>query len=71
LPLLFVFMILLYLGREHLGIKWILALIGIWAVLFIGLPALRPLPYYFFISAHTLLGVILVIVVFKGDMKLW
>ena len=67
---LLLFPILLYLGREELGIKGILIFIGIWAALFIGLPALG-LSSYFFIVAQVLIDIILVIVVFGGDIKLW
>ena len=67
---LLLFPILLYLGREELGIKGILIFIGIWAALFIGLPALG-LSSYFFIVAQVLIDIILVIVVFGGDIKIW
>jgi len=66
-----VFPILLYLGREELGIKGILIFIGIWAALFVGLPALGLAPYFFKIAAQVLIDVILIIVVFGGDVKIW
>jgi len=65
-----VFPILLYLGREELGIKGILIFVGIWAALFVGLPAFG-LPPYFSTVAQVLIDIILVIVVFGGDVKIW
>ena len=66
-----VFPILLYLGREELGIKGILIFVGIWAALCVVLPALGLAPYFFKIAAQVLIDVILIVVVFGGDIKIW
>ena len=63
------FWILLFLGREELGLKWI-------AVAIVGWLAL---PYVFsllgiastlLVTAQALIDVVLVLIVFKGDVKL-
>jgi hypothetical protein len=60
---------LLYVGREELGIKGILLFIGIWAALVIGLPALGLSGNYSTVI-EALIDIILVIIVFGGDINI-
>ncbi|MHC4644739.1 MAG: hypothetical protein ACYTBJ_04505 [Planctomycetota bacterium] len=68
LPLL-VFVILLFLGREELGFKWILILIGLAAALYAGASALGLSPYVF-VAVLTLVDIILVIILFGGNVNI-
>ncbi|MHC4475376.1 MAG: hypothetical protein ACYTEL_07015 [Planctomycetota bacterium] len=60
-----IFLVLIFMGREELGIKWVLILIAIVAALAIGV-AKFGLPQYPFIGVLALVDIILVIVIFKG-----
>jgi hypothetical protein len=68
------FWVLLFLGRHELGAKWILILIAIWAGGLIAV-ALTCSPYpraagYFFMSYQAVLDIILILVIFKGDLPI-
>ena len=60
-----IFLILVYIGREELGIKWILLLIAICGGLLLGFWALE-WPMYFFVAIQAVIDIILVIVTFGG-----
>ena len=68
------FWVLLFLGRHELGAKWILILIVIWAGGLIGfIVACSPYPRaaaYFFMSYQAVLDIILILVIFKGDLRI-
>ena len=62
-----VFWVLMHLGREELGLKGIIISILIWMGLrvgssFLGLP-------YLFVSAEALLDVVLLFIIFGGNMN--
>ena len=61
--------ILLYVGREELGIKGILLFIGIWAALIFGLPALG-LSGNLSTVIEAVMDIILVIIIFGGDISI-
>lgn len=64
-----VFWLLLYLNRKELGIKWIGILIGIWIGLLAGLVYLEISPYIFII-AESLIDIILILVLLRGDIRI-
>ena len=62
------FWVLMHLGREELGIKGIIISILIWLGLLLGLSFLG-LPYLF-VSAQALLDVVLLFIIFGGNMNI-
>ena len=64
-----VFWLLLYLNRKELGIKWFGILIGIWIGLLAGLVFLEISPYIFII-AESLIDIILILVLLRGDIRI-
>jgi hypothetical protein len=60
----FLFWFLLYFGRDDLGWKWILGLIGIWAACLAGFVHYQASPYLF-VTIEALIDVVLVIVLFR------
>jgi hypothetical protein len=60
---------LIFLGREELGVKGVLIAVAIWAALLIGSFALSISPYLF-VSAQAILDVVLILIVFGGDIKI-
>ena len=63
------FWVIIWIGREELGWKWSLILIGLWAVLLAGF-ILLSIPSYYFVVVQALADAILVIVIFGGDIRL-
>jgi len=63
------FWVLIFLGREELGIKGGLIAVAIWAGLLIGFFALRISPYLF-VSAQAIVDVVLIFIIFGGDIKI-
>jgi len=63
------FWVLIFLGREDLGLKGGLIAVAIWAALLIGFFALSISPY-FFVSAQAILDVVLILIIFGGDIKI-
>lgn len=63
-----VFWVLMYLGREELGLKGIVISIGVWLGLLIGSSFLG-IPYVF-VSAEALLDVVLLFIIFGGNMNI-
>jgi hypothetical protein len=63
------FWVLLVIGREELGLKWVVVCIGIWAVLRLGCVYLGD-PYYIFTVGQVLLDIVLVIVVTGGCVRI-
>jgi hypothetical protein len=64
------FWILIFLGREELGFKGILISIAIWAILLLGAILIAGVSPYFFIAANALLDVVLLIIIFGGDIDI-
>ena len=62
-----VFWVLMHLGREELGLKGIIISILIWMGLLVGSSFLG-LPYLF-VSAEALLDVVLLFIIFGGNMN--
>lgn len=63
------FWVLILLGREELGMKGGLIVVAIWAVLLIGFLAVNISPY-FFVAAQAIVDVVLVLIIFGGDIKI-
>ncbi|MBE3069702.1 MAG: hypothetical protein IMZ66_05650 [Planctomycetes bacterium] len=69
------FWILLLLCRHELGLKWILILIGFWVGALAGMvwgenvwPGVGP---SLFMSLQGIVDVVLVVVILKGDIRIW
>ena len=69
------FWILLFLGREELGLKWILILVGFWAGALAGMVCVESvwpgMGGAFFLSLQAIVDVVLVLVIFKRDIRIW
>jgi len=64
-----VFGILIVLGREELGFKWVLILLALAAAMYGGTKAIG-LPEYAFAAALAFVDVILVMVIFGGNVNI-
>ena len=64
-----VFWIILFLARRELGWRWIGALVGIWCVLLFGFGYLG-FSSYLFVAAQAVLDCILILAIFKGDIRI-
>ena len=64
-----IFWILLFLTRKELGIKWIGILIVVWAGLLTGFIYLKISPYLFII-AESVIDIILILILFGGDIRI-
>ena len=56
-------------GREELGVKGILISVAIWAALLLGSIFLH-VPSYYFIAAQSVLDIVLILVIFGGDIRI-
>ena len=63
------FWVLVFLGRDELGIKGGLIAVSIWAALLLGFAVFRVSPYLF-VAAQALLDAVLVIAIFGGDIRI-
>jgi hypothetical protein len=63
------FWVLIFLGRDELGLKGVLIAVGVWAALLVGFALFRASPYLF-VAAQALLDVILLLVIFGGDIRI-
>jgi len=63
------FFALLLFGREDLGVKGILIAMGVWLGLLVLFGALRLSPH-FFIIAEGMLDIVLILIIFGGDIRL-
>jgi hypothetical protein len=68
IPLL-LFWILLFLGREELGFKGIVISVTIWLGLLLGSINISGGSPYFFTAACALLDIVLLLVIFGGDIN--
>ena len=64
-----VFWILLFLGRSDLGAKGILFCVALWVGLLAGFIYLN-IPGYYFTAAQALIDVVLILIIFKGDIQI-
>ena len=64
-----IFWILLILGRKELGRRWVLILVAIWACLLAAF-VYADLSPYLFVAAQALIDAILILVLFKGDIRI-
>jgi len=69
IPLL-LFWILLFLGREELGFKGIIICIVVWLGLLLGACLTAGMLPYFFIAGNALLDIVLLIIIFGGDVNI-
>ena len=69
IPLL-LFWILIFLGREELGFKGIVISIVIWLGLLLGTCLTAGMTPYFFIAGNALLDIVLLIIIFGGDIDI-
>jgi len=63
------FWILIFIGRGDLGLKAILVSVAIWAGLLYGFMSLG-IRSYFFVAAQALLDIILILIIFSGDIRI-
>ena len=64
-----VFWVLIILCREQLGLKGVLISIAIWAALLICLMKLG-ISQYIFVGLQSLLDIMLILIIFGGDIRL-
>jgi len=63
------FWVLLFLGKGELGCKGVVVSVAIWFGLLLGFVFLEISPY-FFVAAQALLDVVLILVIFGGDIRI-
>ncbi len=63
------FWVLMYLGREELGLKGVVISILIWLGLLLGC-VLSGLSPYIFIAAQALLDIVLLLIIFRGNINI-
>ena len=63
------FWVLIYLGRDDLGLKGVLICIAIWAVLLAGFIMLNISPYIF-VGVQSLMDIVLTLKIFGGDITI-
>ena len=68
---LILFWLLIFFGREELGLKGIIISIVIWLGLLLGTGFTTGILSYFFTAGSVLLDVVLLLIVFGGDIKIW
>jgi hypothetical protein len=64
-----IFWVLLFLCRRGLGWRWSLLLVAIWAALAFGCFHLGYSPHVF-VAVQAVLDAILILVIFKGDIRI-
>ena len=64
-----VFWVLVLLGRSQLGRKGVLISVTVWAGLLFGFKVMNASPYLF-VGAQSVLDVILILVIFGGDIRI-
>ena len=64
-----IFWIILFLARKELGIKWIGILIVVWAGLLMGFTFIE-VSSYIFVIAESLIDIILILILFGGDIRI-
>jgi hypothetical protein len=63
------FWALIFIGRSELGFKGVAFFIALWLCLLIGFMMLH-LPSYCFVAAQALMDVVLIIIIFGGDIRI-
>ncbi len=69
IPLL-IFWVVIFLGREELGFKGIVISIAIWLGLLLGIRFAAGMSWHFFIAGSALLDIVLLIIIFGGDINI-
>ena len=65
------FWALLFYARKELGLKWSFTFIAIWTALLFGLAESEiPSPSYYFVVGQAVLDIILILVIFGGDIRI-
>jgi len=64
-----VFWAILFVARKELGWRWIGVCVGLWCLLLSGFMYLGISPYLF-VAAQALLDCILILAIFKGDIRI-
>ena len=64
-----IFWAIIFFARRELGWRGILICIGIWLALFLGFFSFDVSPYMFVI-AQAALDVVLILIIFKGDIRI-
>ncbi|MBN1787059.1 MAG: hypothetical protein JW806_01540 [Sedimentisphaerales bacterium] len=64
-----IFWVLIFLGKNELGLKGVLISIAIWGGLLLGFAMLNISPYLF-VVAQVILDIILILVIFGGDIRI-
>ncbi len=64
-----IFWVLLYVAREELGWKGVATCVALWTVLLAGYIGLNVSPYVF-TALQSLFDAILIIVIFRGDIRI-
>jgi hypothetical protein len=64
-----IFWVLMFLGKSELGLKGVLISIAIWTGLLLGFGMLNISPYLF-VAAQSLLDIVLILVIFGGDIRI-
>lgn len=64
-----VFWVLIFIGRSELGYKGLVFCVAIWLCLLLGFSQLS-LPSYLFVVAQVLIDVVLIIIIFGGDVRI-
>ena len=63
------FWVLIFIGRSELGFKGIVFFVTLWLCLLLGCRMLH-LPSYWFTAVQALIDVVLIIVIFGGDIRI-
>ncbi len=63
------FWLLVFLGRDELGLKGVLIALGIWAAFLLGFAVFQASPYLF-VAAQALVDVFLILIIFGGDIRI-
>ena len=63
------FWVLIFIGKSELGFKGIAFFVTLWLCLFLGWRMLH-LPSYWFTAVQALIDVVLIIVIFGGDIRI-
>lgn len=65
----FAFWVLLFVGRDELGLKGIAIAIVVWFAVS-GLFSVLPIPGSLLVTAQAVIDIVLVLIIFKGDVRL-
>jgi len=63
------FWLLVFMGRDELGLKGVLFCVALWIVLLVGFTILELLSYWF-VAAQAIIDAILIVVICGGDIRI-